>query len=382
MTELTANSMFFQLLFIHLFRPFLKYTQATSPLPQNVSPRKLCTQAAGMISKLMRLYKRSHGLRQICNIAVYIVHSACTIHLLNLPDKSARRDIVHGVKHLEEIAEGWLCARRTLGILSVIVRKWKIELPEEAACVLARTDNKFGQYVSEMQSPAETRRASIAMINPPQYAPQNWYNPVTMQAASGHLSNGVQPASGTDSMVRYDDMLPPHEPISLHVQQYSSPTPTPTTASVQIQQKHHGSISGEKQGHSPSEMFGGVEQLMRDSRDWVMRDQAQFAMGFENWTTTPALDSVDLGAWANGDSGLLSGGSSIHGNNNSNSNNNNNAAAAAMPASLVQRNPSISSANGTMSAPTAVTNNGYPSAEWLAQMNGGLTVYNEDDWYQ
>ncbi len=129
--------MFFQLLFIHLFRPFLKYTQQTSPLPQNVSPRKLCTQAAGMISKLMRLYKRSHGLRQICNITVYIVHSACTIHLLNLPEKNARRDIVHGVKHLEEIAEGWLCARRTLGILSVLARKWNVELPEEAATVRA-----------------------------------------------------------------------------------------------------------------------------------------------------------------------------------------------------------------------------------------------------
>ena len=76
--------MFFQLLFIHLFRPFLKYTQATSPLPPTVSPRKLCAQAAQMISKLMRLYKRSHGLRQIPNIAVYIAHAACTIHTLNL----------------------------------------------------------------------------------------------------------------------------------------------------------------------------------------------------------------------------------------------------------------------------------------------------------
>lgn len=63
-------SMFFQLLYIHLFRPFLKYSQQTSPLPPNVSPRRLCTQAAAMISKLMRLYRRSHGLRQICNVAV------------------------------------------------------------------------------------------------------------------------------------------------------------------------------------------------------------------------------------------------------------------------------------------------------------------------
>jgi hypothetical protein len=132
--------MFFQLLYIHLFRPFLKYNPNNSPLPAHVSPRKLCTQAAAMISKLLRLYKRSHGLRQICNICVYIAHSACTIHLLNLPEKNAKRDIIHGVKHLEEIAEGWICARRTLGILSVLAKRWKVELPEEADAVLQRTE--------------------------------------------------------------------------------------------------------------------------------------------------------------------------------------------------------------------------------------------------
>ncbi|KAK4982259.1 Nitrogen assimilation transcription factor nit-4, partial [Elasticomyces elasticus] len=106
-----------------------------------------------MISKLMRLYKRSHGLRQICNIAVYMLHTACTIHLLNLPEKNARRDITHGVKHLEEIAEGWLCARRTLAILSHLARKWQVVPPEEAAGVLARTDVKFGPYAGDPSSP-------------------------------------------------------------------------------------------------------------------------------------------------------------------------------------------------------------------------------------
>ena len=141
--------MYFQLLYIHLFRPFLNYNQSTSPLPAHVSPRKLCTQAAQMISKLLRLYKRSHGLQQICNIAVYIAHSACTIHLLNLPDKNAKRDIIHGCKHLEEIAESWLSARRTLGTLNNLSRKWKVELPEEAAMVLARAEAKFGPYTSK-----------------------------------------------------------------------------------------------------------------------------------------------------------------------------------------------------------------------------------------
>ncbi|KIH90320.1 hypothetical protein SPBR_00666 [Sporothrix brasiliensis 5110] len=136
--------MFFHLQYIHLFRPFLKYTPKASPLPAHVSPRRICTSNASAISKLMRLYKKVYNLRQICNIAVYMIHSACTIHLLNLPEKTAKRNIIHGVKQLEEMAEDWLCARRTLSIISVLARKWGVELPDEASQVLQRSDEKYG----------------------------------------------------------------------------------------------------------------------------------------------------------------------------------------------------------------------------------------------
>lgn len=149
--------MFYHLQYIHLFRPFLRYNPSASPLPPHVSPRRICTANAGFISKLMRLYKKLYNLRQICNIAVYMLHSACTIHLLNLPEKTARRDVIHGVKHLEEIAEDWLCARRTLSILSVLARKWNCELPEEAAAVLRRTDEKYGYLVTtDVPSPSRS----------------------------------------------------------------------------------------------------------------------------------------------------------------------------------------------------------------------------------
>ncbi|PFH61220.1 hypothetical protein XA68_17975 [Ophiocordyceps unilateralis] len=159
--HVTLIHMFYHLQYIHLFRPFLKYSASASPLPPHVSPRRICTTHAGDISKLMRQYKKIYNLRQICNIAVYMTHSACTIHLLNLPDKSARRDITHGVKHLEEMAEDWLCARRTLSILSVLARKWKCELPEEAVSVLKRTDEKYGSFnTSEVPSPESSSRTS------------------------------------------------------------------------------------------------------------------------------------------------------------------------------------------------------------------------------
>src|SRR5262245_12372220 len=138
--------MFYHLQYIHLFRPFLRYAPASSPLPSHVSPRRICTANAGAISKLMRLYKKTYNLRQICNIAVYMAHSAVTIHMLNLPERTAKRDVIHGVKQLEEIAEDWIGSRRTLSIISVLARKWNVELPEEASAVLRRTDEKYGTF--------------------------------------------------------------------------------------------------------------------------------------------------------------------------------------------------------------------------------------------
>ncbi len=155
--------MFFHLQYIHLFRPFLIYSPKASPLPSHVSPRRICTANAGAISKLMRLYKKTYNLRQICNIAVYMVHSACTVHLLNLPEKTAKRNVIHGVKELEEIAEDWLCARRSLSIISVLVRKWGVELPDEAAQVLARSDDKYGMYsTSDVPSPHQPPNSTFA----------------------------------------------------------------------------------------------------------------------------------------------------------------------------------------------------------------------------
>jgi hypothetical protein len=163
--------MFFHLQYIHLFKAFLKYTPATSPLPAHVSPWRMCGANAGAISKLMRLYKKLYDLRQICNIAVYMVQTACTIHILHLPEKTAKRDIIHGVKHLEEIAEDWLCARRALSILSVLARKWKVELPEEAALVLQRTDEKYGTVsISDVPSP---NRSGPSVSQSPQPLPQS-----------------------------------------------------------------------------------------------------------------------------------------------------------------------------------------------------------------
>jgi len=298
--------MFFQLLFIHLFRPFLKYTQATSPLPQTVSPRKLCTQAAAMISKLLRLYKRSHGLRQICNIAVYIAHSACTIHLLNLPDKNARRDIVHGVKHLEEIAEGWLGARRTLSILSVLARKWNIELPEEAETVLSRTEAKYGVYMGDVSSPSSEQNHALrqAINAAPIMAQPIWQVPTSAPMPDGFYATSEQTPNGQflrphSSGASQHASPPEFDPM--RGQQYPQVASTLTPQRIPSGHTPNRPMNARNAGHSPGTMFGGVEQLLRDTSDWAYRDQAQLASEFGNWN---ALDAVDPSSnWLSGPNG-------------------------------------------------------------------------------
>ena len=314
LSSVLTMHMFFQLLFIHLFRPFLKYNQSTSPLPANVSPRRLCTQAAAMISKLMRLYKRSHGLRQICNVTVYIMHSACTIHLLNLPDKNARRDIIHGIKHLEEIGEGWLGARRTLSILSVMARKWKIELPEEAATVLARAETKFSPHSTDTPSPMARRASMLAMMGtseaqpaqrPQQPLPQQ--RPAWTQAQQAMLANasaapmyGQVPFNAAAQSTASPFALPPQSASDIRATNYPSAQSTPFNGLQSISAESP--TATYTAAASPSDMFGGVEQLLRESQDWVFRDQAQLASGFGNWG-----GGLDLGVGSLGQSPVNSG---------------------------------------------------------------------------
>lgn len=327
--------MFFHLLYIHLFRPFLKYNPSNSPLPSHVSPRKLCSQAAASVSKLMRLYKRTYGLRQICNIAVYIAHSACTIHLLNLPEKTAKRDIVHGLKHLEEIGEDWLCARRTLSILSVLARKWRIDLPEEASTVFARTDAKYGTFsTADVPSPKQelvvatppstnSSPPQIATAPPPLAQPQNHmrtqtplqqslysYRPDSRSMnSSSAVSSLPRPQSnhqalasptqtarrepsynsnGIGSLATSAEPLISSPPYPRHAFNASSASLARTTIPPGFDLSRNSSgMTSEASGSmtrqvSPNTIFGGVDALV-DSQDWWLRDQASLAIGFDNW---------------------------------------------------------------------------------------------------
>ncbi|ENH73755.1 Nitrogen assimilation transcription factor nit-4 [Fusarium oxysporum f. sp. cubense race 1] len=305
--------MFFHLQYIHLFRPFLKYSPTSSPLPPHVSPRRICTANAGAISKLLRLYKKLWNLRQICNIAVYMVHSACTIHLLNLPEKTARRDITHGVKHLEEIAEDWLCARRTLSILSVLARKWNCELPEDAAFVLHRADEKYGTYsTSDVPSPHSQAGASplsdggLGMKVMGEYSPFPPYNRAQLARPMQQLQQQQQQPqhqpqrSVTDAMLTSaplsNTILSQQQGIPLNRSNAGfGPEPmggwgsVPVTSSMPSYQQAFAPINRNSMANAgtsvpPVSNPSTSNRSMRmDGQEWFLNDSARWHQSFEAW---------------------------------------------------------------------------------------------------
>lgn len=231
-------------------------------------------------------------MRQICNIAVYISHSACTIHLLNLPNKNAARDIVHGIKHLEEIGESWLCARRTLGILETVARRWKIELPQEAIKILQRTDAKFDIHKYDHGSPRSNSSGLHSSIMTPVY--QNMNNPSPHFTSQNHGLFNASPAEmntvpnpepsrngGTTS-------LPLQSASDEHLQEQCRILPQVqpelwsqgVVPQVPMSQVPVSQAAVDQIQTSPSTLFGGIESLVEESQDWWLKDQAQF---FDNW---------------------------------------------------------------------------------------------------
>lgn len=303
--------MFYHLQYIHLFRPFLKYSPSTSPLPPHVSPRRICTANAGFISKLMRLYKKLYNLRQICNIAVYMLHSACTIHLLNLPEKTARRDIIHGVRHLEEVAEDWPCARRSLSIISVLARKWNCELPEEASVVLKRTDEKYGYFVTtDVPSPSKP-----APSPPPSFPHSPTLTQNQNQGPNGgrnNLSQQMNTSMNQELLTNIGSMPSAMQPLE------TSPTApnnasnnTNNNPSMSFASNNNWAMSGIGQPampryyqtytnpQNPSQGVGNVgppggssgkstripnAQYALDGKDWYLKDGVSWQQNFESWS--------------------------------------------------------------------------------------------------
>lgn len=312
---LTFTSMFFHMLFIHLYRPFLRFTRTTSPLPVHVSPRKYLTQSAAAISKLFRLYKRLYSLNCICNITVYFIHTTLTIHILNfggLDDKNSRRDFLHGLKHLEEIGNYWTCARRTLKVIGALAKKWIVDLPDEACTILTRVQAKWGSI--EISTPPTTFSETSTVFDqpaqpnlPPLSAPMNNVpnQPIVSlpQVQNGLLPPQIDSPDAMTTPTRRSSggmSLPPQSAAELSRLSSKYRSSTRLTKEQQDAWKAHqasrrnvtsrtSAEAAMEQNSNPAILFGGVESLMEEPQDWWLRD-SNLAMGFDNWD-----DNIDWG---------------------------------------------------------------------------------------
>jgi hypothetical protein len=220
------------------------------------------------------------------------------------------------VKHLEEIAEDWLCARRTLSIISVLARKWKSELPEEALTVLARTDAKYG-FFSTADVPSPKSDTSVptppSAASPHTHAPQppnkvKSQNPLVEslysyplppnQSTSNidgktpgapsqrnfqHAVNSSSSSSATGSMtISMEPQIIPASYSGNYSTSISNSRPDHPTANRMAPSETASSNTHLLPKVNPTNLFNSVDMLAQSQNTWL-RDQANMAVGFDNW---------------------------------------------------------------------------------------------------
>jgi len=301
--------MFHQTLYIHLFRPFLKFSNQSNPGSTPLShldPRKACLAAATTISKYVRFYKRRYRLRQICNVAGYFIHTACTIHLLNLPQKTAMRDIVQGLKSLEEMGECWLVARRSLVVIEILVRRWRLDLPEEAEMILHRARREAKRFglqektsfssssstTSDAPSPSNSSESDIVM--PEGFSPMGTtvrLRTVHEQGSNPTATPSPRPPPSVQSMARASSSQ------SQPQQQF---TYTLGVSSIYAPPSPQGSVTSV--GTPTSMLSAAFPGAQEAAHEWWLRDQGELGMdlaglGNMGWE---GGDVTSTNGWMNG----------------------------------------------------------------------------------
>lgn len=122
-------SMYYHSAVLLLFRPFLKVVLMDS----EISPRQKCTESARKISSLASTYNRIYGLRCSIVTLTHLICTACIIHLLDLPDISAARDLEQGIRDLKNLAVNHAIANRYLHTILGLSEQWHMRLPENVA---------------------------------------------------------------------------------------------------------------------------------------------------------------------------------------------------------------------------------------------------------
>ncbi|KAL6714818.1 hypothetical protein ACLMJK_007078 [Lecanora helva] len=119
--------MYYHTVVLHLFRPFLKVDLTTS----SVSPREICTSCANNIVSILSTYRQMYGVRLGTVLMTHIILSSSIIHLLNLPNASAARDLTFSIDSLREMSTSHAFAKRCILVVIKLAKQWNIDLPPE-----------------------------------------------------------------------------------------------------------------------------------------------------------------------------------------------------------------------------------------------------------
>lgn len=246
----------------------------------------------------------------------------------------AKKDIVHGLKSLEEIAESWPCAHRTLRILDILARKWNVDLPNEARIILKRTHAKFGSWGSwdQVEPSSHTENASIPRSpQDPPVTSADYPIPDPMSGPAEPANSQVTSVmSSSTSFPQYQSNTPPIlAPHQLDFMQ--STQPTTSAASQHTVQTIHGHTGVDLEPNGWMKPAGVVPtcgdsntavstqspflldapgNTADQNQEWWLKDQNSLAFGLENWpeswdavTTTPASADIVSSASDGGVSG-------------------------------------------------------------------------------
>lgn len=147
----------------------------------------------------------------------------------------------------------------------------------------ARTPSQKAESMSPTQVPSPLHQAVLP--------PANYFHPQGTSSSSSDMPR--RPSSSST--------LPPQSAADLQRNRLYNQN-TPQSSGVP---GSRGSIDSTiTAAGSPSALFGGVDQLLRDSQDWWLRDQSQLAMGFEQWP----MPEADWLAAASTSAGTLTNG--------------------------------------------------------------------------
>ncbi|KAL6354584.1 hypothetical protein LRP88_11927 [Fusarium phalaenopsidis] len=199
-----------------------------------------------------------------------------------------------------------LLMQRTLTILSVLARKWNCELPEDAAFVLQRADEKYGTYsTSDVPSPQSNMAASplsdggLGLKTGGDYSPLTQYSRTQLARPMQQIQQQQPQRSVTDPMTtsaplsnaglaQQQGMSANGSNLAFCADSIGGWGPVPVSTSMPSYQPTFGSVNRNSIPTSSPGMSSGNQPtsnrpMRMDGQEWFLNDSARWHQSFEAW---------------------------------------------------------------------------------------------------